>query len=248
MVKKGYLLVIVIVIIALATITVIVKKPKPDKEYFQSGLIQYSKSEASIQSMPDFTQLSPEKKEEYRKTVISSVNPSVKSYQAIIDNYPESRWADDAQFCIATAYHFTGNIDKAIEAYRKLITDYPEAKLEPQTMMDKDLLALPETIPSLHALAQEQIAGIYYRLKRNYPQALIEYNKVIDNYPQDKRATLMAAFDIERYSSEVKNYEPAIKAYQKLLKTRVNKPKDIAYFEKKIKELKAKQAALTKQS
>ena len=99
----------------------------------------------------------------------------------------------------------------------------------------------------MHAFSQQRIASTYYNVKRNYPQALIEYNKVIDKYPQDVYAHPAATHQIYRLCSELNDYTPAIEAYQKLLKTRVNKPKDVAFFEKKIKELQAKQAALTKQ-
>ena len=238
--KKIYLLLVAIIVIVLVGIVIIVKKPKTAQEYFETGLSQFKEA---VMSPRVYHELSPEEKEEYRKMVFSSTDSAIKSYQEIIDKYPESKWADDAQFCIATAYFRRGSWNEAIEAYRKVITNYPEAKLEPQTMED-DTLILPKTIPNLHAYVQEQIAGIYYRLKRNYSQALIEYNKVIDKYPQDVYAHPAATHQIMRLCSELNDYTPAIKTYQKLLKTRTNTPKDIAYFERRIKEFKTKQAAL----
>ncbi len=230
-------------VIVLVGVVIIVKKPKTAQEYFEVGFTHYKKVVAAALAIPNYSELSPQKEEEYRKMVNSSTDSAIKSYQEIIDKYPESRWADDAQFFIAEAYFIRGDWDKAIEAFQKVIIDYPEAKLEPETM-EEETLTLLRTIPNLHALTQRRIAGIYYDMKNDYPQAMIEFNKVIDKYPQDRRATLMAVFYIERYASKSKNYEPAISAYQKLLKIRVNKPKDIAFFEKKIKELQAKQAAL----
>lgn len=190
--------------------------------------------------------MSPEEYDEHRKMVISSTDSATKFYQEVINKYPESKWADDAQFCIATAYFRRGDWDKAIAAFQKVITDYPEAKLEPQTI-EEEILGIPKVSSNLHALAQERIAGIYYHIKKDYPQALIEYSKIIDKYPQDIFAHPVATHRIERLCSELNNYAPAIKAYQKLLKTRTNTPKDVAFFEKRIKELQAKQSALKKQ-
>lgn len=239
--KKIYLLLVAIIVVALVWAAArrkpgIIEKPEIDREYFETGLTQYKKFVTS--DIDEYLNMPLEERKEYKKILISSANSAIKSYQEIIDKYPDSKWADDAQFYIAMTYFYGGEWDKAIEAYQKVITNYPEAKLEPQTMED-DTLILPNTIPNLHAYAQERIASIYYDMKEDYPQALIEYNKVIDKYPQD-RIALAAAFDIERYCSKIKNYEPAIKAYEKLLKTRDNTPKDVAFFEKKIKELKAK--------
>ncbi len=239
--KKIYLLLVAIIVVALVGVVIIVKKPKTAQEYLETGLTQFKKT---IISSKEYHEMSAEESKEYLKMVISSTDSAVKSYQEIIDRYPESRWADDAQFCIATAYFRRGDWNEAIEAFQKVITDYPEAQLEPSTV--ENMLNVPKTISNLHAFSQRQIAGIYYDMKNDYPQAIIEFNKVIDKYPQDT-AALSAAFAIERYASKSKNYEPAIKAYQKLLKTRVDKPKTLAFFEKKIKELQAKQAALKKQ-
>ena len=238
--KKIYLLLVAIIVIVLVGMVIIMKKPKTAQEYLETGLTQFKKT---IVFPKEYHKMSSEEYDEHRKMVISSIDSAIKSYQEIINKYPESRWADDAQFCIATAYFRRGDWDKAIEAFQKVITDYPEAKLEPQTI-EEEMLGIPKASSNLHALVQERIAGIYYNMKKNYLQALIEYNKVIDKYPQDIFAHPAATYRIKRLCSELNDYEPAIKAYQKLLKTRTNTPKDVAFFEKRIKELQAKQAAL----
>ena len=247
--KKIYLLLVAIIVVVLVWAVArkkpgIIEKPEIDKEYFETGLSHYKK----IITFPkEYHEMSSEEYDEHRKMVISSTDSAIKSYQQIIDKYPESRWADDAQFFIAEAYFIRGDWDEAIAAFRKVITNYPEAELEPETI-EEDMPTVPKTVSNPHALTQCQIAGIYYNVKKDYPQALIEYNKVIDRYPQDRAATLMAAFDIERCAAATKNYEPAIEAYQKLLQAKPETASRAAFLEKKIKELQAKQAALKKQS
>ena len=85
MVKKGYLLAIVILVIVLVGIMIIVKKPKSPQEYFETGFDLYKNVDISTEK---YRMMSPEEKEEYRKMVISSADSAVKSYQKIIDRYP----------------------------------------------------------------------------------------------------------------------------------------------------------------
>lgn len=49
------------------------------------------------------------------------------SLQAIIEKYPESRWADDAALCLAGGQaSIEGDIDGAIAAIRQIIAQYPD--------------------------------------------------------------------------------------------------------------------------
>lgn len=248
MVKKGYfLLAIVIVIIALVGIMIIMKKPKTAQEYFETGLNSYKSADISSK---EFRKMSPEEKEEYRKMVISSADSAIKSYQKIIDKYPESKWADDTQFCIAVAYYTKAqasvdNADRAIEANQNFITDYPEARLESQTRENLSFV-VPKAHSNPHAAAQWQIANTYDSIKKDYPQALIEYSKVIDNYPQSTVART-TIYSITALCPKLNDYTPAIEACQKLLETRTKiTPGETIWFKKVIKESKAKQAALIK--
>jgi len=247
--KKIYLLVLAIIVVALVWVAArrkpsIIEKPKGAQDYFEIGLASYREGVTAFLDAP-FDEMSPEESEEYRKMVTSAADSAIKSYQEIIDKYPDSKWADDAQFCIAIAYFSRGDWDKTIAAFQKVITDYPEAELEPQTK-EEEMLFVPKIDFDLRAFAQWRIGTIYYD-KRDLSQAMIELKKVIDNYPQDKMV-IAAAIHIERCSPEINDYKPAIKAYQKVLGIRTNTPEDIAFFEKKIKELQAKQASLKKQS
>jgi len=101
-------------------------------------------------------------------TLIDNGNPIViravnDKYQELINDYPDSLYADDAQLGIGNCYYATYDYSHAIETYQKAIDNYPESPLL--------------------ALAQYSIAQSYRKLE-NYGQAVIEYNSVIDNYPE----------------------------------------------------------------
>ena len=252
MVKKGYLVAIITLIIVLVGIMVIVKRPKTAQKYFETGINLYKNVDISTE---EYREMTLEEKEEHHKMVISSTDSAIKSHQKIIDRYPESRWADDAQFSIGAAYYIKAivsngdNADKAIEANQKFITNYPEAKLEPYTIENSPFikkLAFGQA-SSPRAFVQWQIANTYEKVKKDYPQAAIEYTKVIDNYPQSTVART-TIYSITALCPKLNDYRPAIEACQKLLKTRTNiSPGETVWFKKVIEESKAKQASLKKQ-
>lgn len=253
MVKKGYLVAIVILVIVLVGIMIIVKRPKTAQKYFETGINLHKNVGISTE---EYRQMSPGEKEEHNKMVISSTDTAIKSYQEIVDRYPESKWADDAQFSIAAGYYIKArtsngdNADKAIEASQKFITDYPEAKLEPYTIENSPFIKAfvrSAAVSSPHAVVQWQIANTYEKLKKDYPQASIEYTKVIDNYPQSTVART-TIYSITALCPKLNDYTPAIEACQKLLETRTNiSPGETVWFKKVIEESKAKQAALKRQ-
>ena len=253
--KKIYLLLVAIIVVALVWAVArrkpeITEKPKNAQEYFETGVNSYKNVDISTE---EYREMTPEEKEEYNKMVISSTDSAIKSHQEIIDKYPESKWADDAQFSIGAAYYIKAlvsngdNADKAIEASQKFITDYPEAKLEPYTIENSPFIRgfVSKAVSSQpHAFAQWQIANIYEKIKKDYPQAAIEYTKVIDNYPQSTVAQT-TIYSITALCPKLNDYTPAIEACQKLLKTRTNiSPGETVWFKKVIKDSKAKQAAL----
>ena len=147
------------------------------------------------------------------------INRAIKSLREIIDNHPESRWADDALFLIPGAYRLKGDYDREIEANREIVRKYNQYRTE--DFEEWIIQHSPETHPrsriNFVALAQTNIAVTYWKYKKNYSQAIIEYNKVIDNYPQDKLAFAAPRYIEKHCCPALGDYRPAIKAYQKII-------------------------------
>ena len=100
----------------------------------------------------------------------------------IVDKYPNSKWADDAQRILADLY--TGwDDEKVIEEKRKIIEKFPDAKWEEWTIKNSPTpIYRPFDFPA-DALAQFEIAFIYYRDLKNYQKAIEKSQKAIDAFP-----------------------------------------------------------------
>ena len=152
------------------------------------------------------------------------IDRAIKSYREVIDKYPESNWSDDAQYFLPGLYYLQGNYKKQIDEMRKFIEKHPYYKsqeLEDWTRQQPTMKNLPritKLTKNLSGLAQFGIGMTYARNIKDFQQAVIEFNKVIDNYPQEVSLIYLAAHNIERLCGpEINDYEPAIKAYQKVI-------------------------------
>ncbi|MDD3627405.1 MAG: tetratricopeptide repeat protein [bacterium] len=138
------------------------------KAYFEIGMCYYYKWDVI------------ELKGEDREKVI--FDKAIENFRKVISGYPGSDIADDAQKWLGDCYYFGASVygsdfyTEAIEEYKKVITDYNES--------------------ALCAVSQFQIGKCCFNLK-NYSQAKIEFDKVIENYP-DSKYVQQAEFYLEK--------------------------------------------------
>lgn len=104
-------------------------------------------------------------------------------FQKVLEKYPESEWADNAQFGLGLIYEELGDYQKAVEEFGKVVINYPKG--------DKASNALFGT------------GEIYERRLKNNSQAIETYQKLVDNYPGSRWAP-MARERIERLRKEEK--------------------------------------------
>ena len=58
------------------------------------------------------------------------VDTAILHYQRLLKDYPQSQYADDAQFMIAFIYEeYLGDIERARQAYQLVIDNYPDSEL-----------------------------------------------------------------------------------------------------------------------
>ena len=104
-------------------------------------------------------------------------------FQKVLEKYPESKWADNAQFGLGLIYEEMGDYPRAVEELGKVVINYPKG--------DKASNALFGT------------GEIYERRLKNNSQAIETYQKLVDNYPGSRWAP-MARERIERLRKEEK--------------------------------------------
>jgi len=163
----------------------------------------------------------------------SEYTNALTTFQQLINDFPDSQYADDAQYYIAYINEKKlGYYSKALLEYYELITNYPGSIWidDAQLGMGNCYFANGEYTNAIveyqkvindypnspfHAFAQYYI-GHSYRKSYNFAQAVIEFNKVINNYPESDYVA-PAQYYIAYSYYEDKKYNQAILEFQKVI-------------------------------
>jgi len=160
----------------------------------------------------------------------SEYTDALTSFQQLISDYPNSGYADDAQYYIGYINEKKlGYYIQALLEYQELINNYPDSSYADDAQLgigncyyvtydyshaieayQKLIDDYPES--SLLAIAQYSIAQSYRKLA-NYEQAILEFTKVIENYPESDYAA-PAQYYIGYSYYEAKDYSQAILEFQ----------------------------------
>ena len=152
------------------------------------------------------------------------------TFQEIRDNYPDSPWADDAQYYLGYIYEISKFYITARDEYSLLLFYYPgspwadnarlgigncyyytgdyyHAQIQYQAVIDN----YPTS--DLCPQAQYRIAWCNRRLG-NYTQAILDFQQMIDLYPTSIYTPPAQYFMGETYCNDLHNYDQAIFAFQ----------------------------------
>jgi TolA-binding protein len=121
---------------------------------------------------------------------------AAKALQSLVSNYPSSRYSDDAQYQKANLDFENGNYAPAISGFTNLIDNRPQSELVPM------------------ALQKRGVA--YVNLKKN-DDAITDFKRVLDSYPNSKVAnnalySLQEALNNQNRSEEFEPYLAKFKA------------------------------------
>ncbi|MCV6636394.1 tol-pal system protein YbgF [Candidatus Albibeggiatoa sp. nov. NOAA] len=132
-------------------------------------------------SMPsNQTAALPDDKKAYQRIylILESGNDeqAINDFQEFLILYPNSQYADDAQFWLAEAYYSKRDFISALVAYEQLVERYPQS--------------------AKRAQAELKIAYCYYELK-DFTQAKTLLTQIKQSYPSDSVARLASKKLIE---------------------------------------------------
>jgi len=184
----------------------IVVRAVDDKYLFDGGLIYYNL--------------------EYYSTAIST-------FQQLLNDYPDSQYADDAQYYIAYINEKKfGYYSKALLEYYELLINYPDSIWADDAQLgmgncyyasgeynnaiveyQKVINDYPDS--PFHDYAQYYIGHSYRRLY-DFEQAVIEFNKIIESYPESDYAA-PAQYHIGYSHYQAQDYSQAILEFQKVI-------------------------------
>ncbi len=116
-------------------------------------------------------------------------------FEKVLNDFPNSIYADDAQYYLALSYKHLHYYNGAILEFENFLSAY--------------------TYSAFADDAQFNIGDCYYAMG-NYQQAQIEYQKVIDDYPNSDLAD-NAQYNISHSYLELNLYSSAISSFQKVV-------------------------------
>lgn len=127
----------------------------------------------------------------------------VSAFQRVIDKYPESRKAGEAQFMISGLYIARNDLTGARREFSKVITEYPDRA----DLCAKAKLKIGET----------------YEMEKNWNAALHQYNETISKYPHSVEALQLPLYIARHYlkagrTAEASSaYASALESYNKIV-------------------------------
>ncbi len=128
---------------------------------------------------------------------------AVSAFQRVIDKYPESRKAGEAQFMIGGLYVARNDLTRARQEFSKVITEYADRV----DLCVKAKLKIGET----------------YETEKDWNAALRQYNEIICKYPHSVEALQLPLYIARRYLKAGKTaeassaYASALESYNKIV-------------------------------
>jgi len=175
-IKEGYITTKIMGVVIIEDETTLLNNGNPiiisatnDKYLFDSGVIYYNM-------------------EDYNNAIIT--------FQQLITDYPESEYADVAQYYIAWSHYNLALYEQAILEFEKIIDNYPNSEFVDD--------------------AQYYIAYCNEKKLGYYVKALLQYYNFLDNYPGSEYAD-DAQLGIGDCCYAMRQYSSAIEGYQKVL-------------------------------
>lgn len=138
---------------------------------------------------------------------------AIEAYQKVIDNYPDTKWADDAQFMIGyLQYNLLKQTDEAIKSLQKVIDNYPNSE-KSQFCEGGNV----HTNYRTGATAQEMIGEIYEdtmqwgKAKEAYKKVITDYSLPANSYSSYRLGWIesnnLATAEIQKEKGEISEAE-----------------------------------------
>lgn len=144
-----------------------------------------------------------------------------KDYLSLIEDYPESPFVDNVRLRIADTYFARAEYDQALIRYLRLAREFKDRAMKtlPEEERKGEIAPLPQPKSFLAAKAQLGLADSY-RLKEDYPNALIEYYEVIKSHTErsSRGQALYYIGYIYDFIEKVRDYKRAVAAYERVIK------------------------------
>jgi len=129
---------------------------------------------------------------------------AIKEFEFIVDNYPNTKFAELSQIKIGWAYYLNGDYKRALRSYEKALQYYPGTKRTEEILNkeyqlgvalmetnEKAAIGVFEKIIANHPMgpiapdAQIKIADSYFKMG-SYQEAIDTYERFLEEYPRNE--------------------------------------------------------------
>lgn len=181
-------------------------------------------------------------------------------FKRIIKEYPNSEFADDAQYWLGEFYSDSNTVwdndyKQAIREYEILIKKYPDSELIPMAYLKigdcyrwledyhqaiKEYERVIKYFPTTQeAILAQRYIGMSYTALKDYKRAIEEHQKIIDRFPNSEDAGL-SLLDIAGIYENLKDYTKAIEIYKIYIDNYAKREIDREIYKEIIESLKNK--------
>lgn len=153
---------------------------------------------------------------------------SIDNFNFLIESYPQSIYIPRTYYAIADCYYNMQKFDKAMEYYKRVVESYPSNQLAPEAMRaTQQCLVLlgreDEAIEIINNYTTKNEDSPFYRdfkdeatkilfENRKYKDAISEYEKLIEKYPNNPKNAESYYWMGKSYVGMM-NYDDAIKTF-----------------------------------
>jgi len=174
------------------------------------------------------------KKSQYKNVIInvSSYKKAIEKSLKVIENYPNSKWYDDALYVLGVSYYYTGKYGSAERRFREILANYQDSKYadEAELYLAKTKLALQEEDEAMKIFeeifkskmkkaikSQAALAlGTYYNENTNFTMAQKYFLAVRDSLGSKEEKKIAQNFIADNYYNMLR-FSEAISAYLQIL-------------------------------
>lgn len=135
----------------------------------------------------------------------------ISELEKLLNQYPNSQYADDAYYEIGRAYLMMENDSKTLETFERMLSKYPNSNLAPKAALE---------------------IGMVYFNRNELNWAIDAYNKVIEKYPgsEESRIALQSLETAYIESNNVAGYMTYAKTLGKNIQTNITNKEDSIMF------------------
>ncbi len=165
-------------------------------------------------------------------TETQNYQKAIEKAAKLIDEYPDSKWVDDALLLMGKAYYYEQQYMRSNRKFVELITNYPQSDFVPEARLwlaktNISLEKFEEAEEELQSLLKQDVSkeligeanfylGQLYNTQKDYQKAVESYEIAAKSTPKEMRA--LTLFEVGANYDSLGVYDKAAEAFKAVMK------------------------------